>query len=37
MPRISPDHIMHSLNVNSECPPIKQKRRTFNQEYNEAI
>lgn len=37
MPGISPDHIMHSLNVNPDCLPVKQKKRTFNQERNEAI
>lgn len=31
------DFIMHSLNFNPNCPQVKQKRRTFNQERNKAI
>lgn len=37
MPRIDPHIIFHHLTVNSKFRPIKQKRRTFNQERREAI
>lgn len=35
---VSPDHIVHSLNVSLEHPLVKKKKkRTFNQERNEVI
>lgn len=37
MPEISLDYIMHSLNFNPDYPPVKQKKRIFNQTRNEVI
>ncbi|MGV7953746.1 hypothetical protein PJO47_29205, partial [Mycobacterium kansasii] len=37
MPGISPDTLVHRLNVNPDHKPVKQKRRPFDAERYEAI
>ena len=37
MPGISPEDIVHHLNINSEMSPMKQKQRTFAPKRNVAI
>jgi hypothetical protein len=37
MPGIYPSIIEHRLNVNPNCRPVKQRRRTFTLERNQAI
>jgi hypothetical protein len=37
MPGIDPSIIVHQLNVDPSCRPVKQRRRTFAPERNQAI
>lgn len=37
MPRVDPSTKIHHLNVRAKCEPIKQKKRTFALEWQEAI
>ncbi|XP_022156048.1 uncharacterized protein LOC111023016 [Momordica charantia] len=37
MPRIDRGVMVHRLNVDESCKPVKQKRRAFNQERNEIV
>ena len=37
MPRIAPEHAMHSLRINPTFPPVRQKQRQFTPERSKAI